>query len=105
MQMWLSTQSTSDPVVEVRGEFYWVTRMSDSRFLVTRQRDATRVGVVSLAGSDIRAEDGNPETQALLCEVAHVAEGRKLIRPSRYPRNLPPFWRLGHLVPKKTRPV
>ena len=75
--------STKDPVVNLAGVRYRVTRLSSSRFLVTHLEEAKRLGTFELEGEgrhqQIIAEPDDPAQRMLIVRIAVLAS---LARPN-----------------------
>jgi hypothetical protein len=69
MQMWWATGDTSDPIVKVGDDGYWITRLGGDEYLVTRVSDSRKVGTF---------RDGThpPDTDPLLEEIALAARNK-----------------------------
>jgi hypothetical protein len=66
--------TTDDPVVELEGDRYRVTRMAGGRFLITQVQEGRRIGTFELSGegshADVIPSPDDPSQQDLLLHVA-----------------------------------
>jgi len=66
--------TTDDPVVELDGSRYRVTRLSGGRFLITQVQEGRRVGMFELTGEgrhqDVLAAPDDPANAKLLVQIA-----------------------------------
>jgi hypothetical protein len=76
-------RSTKDPVVNLAGVRYRVTRLSSSRFLVTHLEEAKRLGTFELEGEgrhqQIIPEPDDPAQRMLILRIAVLSS---LARPN-----------------------
>jgi hypothetical protein len=67
-------QTTDDPVVDLGGDRYRVTRLSGGRFLITQVGEGRRVGTFELSGDgrrqDVLPAPDDPANATLLVQVA-----------------------------------
>jgi hypothetical protein len=75
-------RTTKDPTVELAGVRYRVTRLGESRFLVTHADEAKRLGAFELDGDGERqqviAEPDDPAHRMLIVRVAVLASLTRL---------------------------
>lgn len=66
--------TTDDPVVDLDGDRYRVTRMSGGRFLITEVSEGRRVGTFELSGEgrhqDVLPSPDDPANTQLLVQIA-----------------------------------
>jgi len=84
--------TADDPLVNLAGDRYRVTRLASSRFLITHVEEGRRLGTFELAGNgrhqDVVPEPDDPSNAKLLVQIAVLSslarreDGRSIDSPS-----------------------
>jgi hypothetical protein len=83
VRMWCTTGGSMDPVVLAEGDAFRVTPVGRSHYLVTRQRDAVRMGFFRLRKKrpwrvDVVPEPDDPAQAPLLERIGTMAARARL---------------------------